>query len=116
MLIHSDATAFLPGERGFAGFVFNHFNGHGHAVLADVAHIRVVRQMGNGFAHAPGQLAVVLYDVLVPEDVERGEGDGAANGVAGVAVAVQEGAHGFVVVVEGVVGVVGGEHHGQRQI
>src|SRR5690606_28553889 len=96
--------------------VFDHFDGQGHAVLADVTYVGVVGQVGDGFGHAAGQLAVVFDDVFVPEDVQGGQGDGAADGVAGVAVAVQESPQGFVVVVEGVVDSVGGEHHGQRQV
>ena len=116
MLEHLQATAFLPWIGLFAGLVLDHLDGQDHAGLAHFADVRVIHQVRRGGGHAPGQDLVVLDDVVFFEDIQRCQRRRTGQRVAGVAVRVQEGAQGRVVVVERAVHLFGGQAGGQRQV
>ncbi len=87
-----------------------------HAGLAHFGDMRVIDQMRSGRGHALGQGLVVFDDVVLLEDIQRRQRRRAGQRVAGVAVRVQEGAQGRVVVVERAVDLVGGQARRQRQV
>ncbi|MCY1442119.1 hypothetical protein D9M71_584680 [compost metagenome] len=76
----------------------------------------MIHQMRRRRSHALRQGLVVLDDVVFFENVQGRQGRRARQRVAGVAVGVQEGAQGRVVVVEGAVDLVCGHARRQRQI
>ncbi len=81
-------------------------NAHFHAGLADVGDVAVVADRARQGAHGRGGGVVAGQDVVACEDVQAGQGGGAGQRVAGIAVGVQEGALARVVE-EGVVEVAG---------
>lgn len=72
--------------------------------------------MRGGRGHALGQGLVVFDDVVFFENIQGRQGRRARQRVAGVAVGMQEGTQGRVVVVEGAVDIFGGDHRRQRQV
>ena len=88
--------------------------GPDHAEAARVAHAVVRVQRREEAVDHGGALEVDREHVLAFEDVQRGQRRAARERVAGVRVRVQEAAR-RVVVVEGLVDRVGGEHRRQRQ-
>ena len=116
MLEHFEPSAFLPRVRRFTGLVLDHFNRQNHAGLTHFRHMRVIRQMRRRAGHALREGLVALDHIVLLEDVQRGQGGRTRQRVAGVAVGMEEGAQGRVVVVEGAVNLVGGHTGRQGQV
>ncbi|MNJ20615.1 hypothetical protein D3C77_149500 [compost metagenome] len=76
----------------------------------------VIDQVRGGRGHAGRQGLVLLDDVVLLEDIQGRQGSGAGQRVAGIAVRMEEGAQGRVVVVERAVYLVGGQAGSQRQV
>ena len=96
--------------------VLHELDRHDHAGLPHLRDVRVVRERRKRVRHAARQRAVPRDHVLVAEDAERRERRRAGERIAGVAVRVQERGQLQVVVVEGLVHGLGGEHHRERQV
>ena len=111
-----EAAAFLPG-KGFPGsLVTDHLDGDDHAGLAHFRDMGVILERFGQVPQLPAQGMVGVDDIVLLEDIERGQGGAAAQRVAGIAVGMQKRGQVLVFVIEGTVDVIRGEGDGKGQI
>ena len=105
-----------PRIRFAAALILGEFDSNDHSALAHFRNVRVVRKVACATAEIRRGGPILLDDVVRGEDVQRRECGRAGEGIAGVAVRMQEGGQLGVVVVERRVHVVGRDDHRQRQV
>src|SRR5207237_7421924 len=87
-----------------------------HPALPDVADVLELGDLLEALLDPLRHLPAVLERVLLVEDAERGEGGGAGERIARVAVAVEEGPPALEGAEKALVDLVGDEGSGERQI
>ena len=98
-------------------FIRNQLHGVNQIDMADFADILVLTEgFHEGIMEVLGLLHVFFQNMLILHNIQHGQSDGAANGVACIGVAVHELLALVIVVIEGIVNLIGGANYGHGQV